>query len=61
MWIRDRFKPVRNFTADLTGTCTDSMLVQHMAGSGVAQDAAVSTPSFFDMNVQMCIRDRCMR
>jgi len=47
------FKPVRNFTADLTGTCTGSMLVQHMAGSGVAQDAAVSTPSFFDMNVRL--------
>ena len=29
------------------------MLVQHMAGSGVAQDAAVSTPSFFDMNVRL--------
>ena len=47
------FRPVRNFTADLTGTCTGSMLVQHMAGSGVAQDAAVSTPSFFDMNVRL--------
>ena len=29
------------------------MLVQHMAGSGVAQDAAVLTPSFFDMNVRL--------
>ena len=47
------FRPVRNFTADLTGTCTGSMLVQHMAGSGVAQDAAVSTPSVFDMNVRL--------
>ena len=46
-------KPLRNFTADVTGTCTGEMLVQHMAGSGVAQDAAVSTPSFFDMNVRL--------
>ena len=45
--------PLRNFTADLTGTCTGSMLVQHMAGSGVAQDVAVSTPSFFDMNLRL--------
>ena len=29
------------------------MLVQHMAGSGVAQDVAVSTPSFFDMNIRL--------
>ena len=41
------------FTADLSGTCTGSMLVQHMAGSGVAQDVAVSTPSFFDMNIRL--------
>ena len=46
-------KPLRNFTADVTGTCTGEMLVQHMAGSGVAQDAAVSTPSFFDMNIRL--------
>lgn len=45
--------PFRNFTADLTGTCTGSMLVQHMAGSGVAQDVAVTTPSFFDMNLRL--------
>ena len=45
--------PLPNFTADLTGTCTGSMLVQHMAGSGVAQDVAVSTPSFFDMNLRL--------
>ena len=45
--------PLPNFTADLTGTCTGSMLVQHMVGSGVAQDVAVSTPSFFDMNLRL--------
>ena len=43
----------RELDLDMTGTCTGSMLVQHMAGSGVAQDAAVSTPSFFDMNVRL--------
>ncbi|WP_295935660.1 TonB-dependent receptor [uncultured Alistipes sp.] len=46
-------KPVRNLTADLTGTCTGSMLVQHMAGSGVDQDVAVWTPRFFDMNIRL--------
>ena len=47
------FKPVRNFTADLTGTCTGSMLVQHMAGSGVERDVAVTTPAFCDVNLRL--------
>ena len=48
-WSEDaEVPPVR-----LSGTCTGSMLVQHMAGSGVAQDVAVSTPSFFDMNIRL--------
>lgn len=47
------FKPLRGFTADVTGTCTGEMLVQHMAGSGVAQDVAVTTPQFFDMNIRL--------
>lgn len=47
------FKPVRNLVVDLSGTCTGSMLVQHIAGSGVAQDVAVTTPSFFDMNLRL--------
>ncbi len=34
----------------LSGTYTGSMLVQHFAGSGVDQDVAVETPSFFDAN-----------
>ena len=29
------------------------MLVQHMAGSGVAQDVAVTTPRFLDLNVRI--------
>ena len=47
------FRPVRNFTADLTGTCTGSMLVQHMAGSGVERDVAVTTPAFCDVNLRL--------
>lgn len=48
-----RFGPLRGFTADVTGTCTGSMLVQHMAGSGVAQDVAVTTPAFCDVNLRL--------
>lgn len=47
------FGPFRNFTADLTGTYTGSMLVQHMAGSGTATDIAVETPSFWDVNLKL--------
>ncbi len=47
------FDPFRNFTADLTGTYTGSMLVQHMAGSGTATDVAVETPSFWDVNLKL--------
>lgn len=46
------FKPFRGFTADVTGTCTGEMLVQHMSGSGVERDEAVTTPRFFDMNLR---------
>ena len=47
------FKPLRRFTADVTGTCTGEMLVQHMAGSGVDRDVAVTTPTFCDMNLRL--------
>lgn len=47
------FKPLRGFTADLSGTYTGQMLVQHMKGSGTAQDVAVETPTFFDMNIRL--------
>ena len=47
------FGPLRNFTADLTGTYTGRMLVQHMAGSGTATDTAVETPSFWDVNLKL--------
>lgn len=46
-------KPFRRFTADVTGTCTGEMLVQHLAGSGVERDAAVTTPRFLDMNLRL--------
>ncbi len=47
------FKPLRRFTADVTGTCTGEMLVQHMAGSGVNRDVAVTTPTFCDVNLRL--------
>ena len=47
------FGPLCNFTADLTGTYTGRMLVQHMAGSGTATDTAVETPSFWDVNLKL--------
>jgi len=47
------FKPFRGFVADLTGTCTGEMLVQHLAGSGVERDEAVTTPRFVDLNVRL--------
>lgn len=47
------FLPFRRFTADLTGTYTGSMLVQHMAGSGTPVDVAVDTPSFWDLNLKV--------
>ena len=46
-------KPLRNFAADVTGTCTGGMLVQHMAGSGVERDVAVTTPAFCDVNLRL--------
>ena len=48
------FKLVKSFDISLSGTCTGSMLVQHMAGSGTVEDRAVETPRFFDMNIKMC-------
>ena len=46
-------KPLRSLTVDLTGTCTGEMLVQHMAGSGVERDVAVTTPRFVDVNLRV--------
>lgn len=47
------FKPFKRFAADVTGTCTGEMLVQHMAGSGAARDEAVLTPRFCDVNLRL--------
>lgn len=54
-------RPVRRLTVDLTGTCTGSMLVQHMAGSGVERDTAVRTPRFFDLNLRLAYDLRIYR
>ena len=54
-------RPVRRLTVDLTGTCTGSMLVQHMAGSGVERDTAVRTPRFFDLNLLLAYDLRIYR
>ncbi|MDE5707959.1 MAG: TonB-dependent receptor [Alistipes sp.] len=48
-----QFRPWRTLTVDLTGNCTGEMLVQHMAGSGIDRDTAVTTPRFCDMNARI--------
>ena len=48
-----QYTPVKKFTASLTGTYTGKMLVQHMESSGTEIDMAVTTPSFFDMNLKL--------
>lgn len=47
------FTPLKGFTASFSGTYTGSMLVQHVAGSGVSTDVAVNTPTFFDANFKL--------
>lgn len=44
--------PLKHFTAALSGTYTESMLVQHLAGY-IPIDKAVKTPDFFDMNIKL--------
>lgn len=48
-----RIGPFGGLAADVTGTCTGEMLVQHMAGSGTAKDVAVTTPAFCDVNLRL--------
>lgn len=55
------FKPWRRLTADVSGTCTGQMLVQHKAGSGVSQDVAVTTPAFCDVNLKIAYDWRIYR
>ncbi|WP_321478865.1 TonB-dependent receptor [uncultured Bacteroides sp.] len=45
--------PIKKLTASLSGTYTGSMLVQHMAGSGVDIDTAKRTRDFIDMNLKL--------
>lgn len=52
-YFRAGLKPFRCLSVDVTGTCTGEMLVQHLAGSGVEQDAAVFTPRFCDVNLRL--------
>ena len=44
---------VHGLKAIFSGTYTGSMLVQHLAGSGVDRDCAVTTPRFFDASVKL--------
>ena len=48
-----QYTPDKKFTASLTGTYSGKMLVQHMESSGTEIDMAVTTPSFFDMNLKL--------
>ncbi len=43
-----KYNPAKPLTLSLTGTCTGSMLVQHLQGSGTDIDIAVETPVFVD-------------
>ena len=45
--------PIKKLTASLSGTYTGSMLVQHMAASGVNIDTAKRTRDFIDMNMKL--------
>lgn len=45
--------PVQHFTLSLSGTYTGSMLVPHVAGSGIDHPVAVNTPTFFDANFKL--------
>lgn len=44
--------PAKRFSASLSGTYTGEMLVPHMAGF-ILQDQAVKTPDFFDMEIKL--------
>ncbi|MCD8166363.1 MAG: TonB-dependent receptor, partial [Bacteroides sp.] len=46
------YSPLKPLNIALSGTYTGSMLVQHLAGV-IEQDEAVTTPSFFDMNLKV--------
>jgi len=52
-FITANYSVTRSLNASLSGTYTGHMLVQHLAGSGVSVDEAVTTPQFFDLNVKL--------
>ena len=52
-YLTFKYNPIHQLGISLTGTYTGQMLVQHLAGSGTERDVAVTTPSFFDMNLKL--------
>ncbi len=46
-------KPLKHLQADISGTYTGAMTVQHLKGSGTDIDTAVRTPAFFNANVKV--------
>lgn len=52
-YLTAEFTPAKGLDVDLSGTYTGRMLVQHLAGSGVGRDTAVTTPRFFDLGVKV--------
>lgn len=47
------FNPLKHLSAAFSGTYTGNMLVGHAAGSGVDEPVAVTTPSFFAVNLKL--------
>jgi len=52
-YMTSTFTLLDNFNISVSGTFTGPMIVQHFAGSGTAVDQAVTTPSFFDMDLKL--------
>jgi outer membrane receptor for ferrienterochelin and colicins len=52
-YLTANITPFEHFSSAITGTYTGSMLVQHLAGSGVSKDISVETPRFFDAGIKL--------
>jgi outer membrane receptor for ferrienterochelin and colicins len=52
-YLTANITPFKQFSTAITANYTGSMLVQHLAGSGVSKDIAVETPRFFDAGVKL--------
>jgi outer membrane receptor for ferrienterochelin and colicins len=52
-YLTSTFTWFDDFNISVSGTFTGPMIVQHFAGSGTAVDQAVTTPSFFDMDLKL--------